>query len=156
MAAHKGQETMVRNVRWPDWALCALLALVLGACARTPPEQALRQRMDALQQAIEARDAAAIDKLLRHDFIGNDGMDKRQARRMAAALFIRYRNVGVNIGPLQVRLHGESQATVEFTAAATGGDGALPDNGQIWNVTTGWRLAGGDWMLLSAEWKPKL
>lgn len=147
---------MVRNVRWPHWALCALLALILGACARTPPEQALRQRMDAIQHAIEARDAAAIDGMLAGDFIGNDGMDKRQARRMAAALFIRYRNVGVNIGPLQVRLHGESQATLEFTAATTGGDGALPANGQIWDVKTGWRLDGGDWVLVSAEWRPKL
>ena len=149
---------MIGNVRRLQccWLCCALLALILPACARTPPEQALRQQVGALQHAIEARDAAAIDRMLAADFLGNDGMDKSQARRMAAALFIRYRNVGVSIGPLQLRMQGESQAAVDFTAAATGGDGALPENGQVWDVKTGWRLDGSGWKLVSAEWKPKL
>lgn len=149
---------MIGNVRRLQccWLCCALLVLILAACARTPPEQALRQQVGALQHAIEARDAAAIDGMLAADFIGNDGMDKSQARRMAAALFIRYRNVGVSIGPLQLRMQGESQAAVDFTATATGGDGALPDSGQLWDVKTGWRLDGSGWKLVSAEWKPKL
>ena len=146
---------MMRSVR-PERVLCALLALGLAACARTPPEQAVRQQMATLQQAIEARDAAAVGDVLADDFIGNEGMDKQQARRMAAAIFVRYRNVGMNIGPLQVRVHGEAQATVDFTAVASGGGGALPESGQVWSVATGWRREGDDWRLVSAEWKPKL
>jgi len=32
----------------------------------------------------------------------------------------------------------------------------LPANGQVYEVTTGWRLEDGDWRMLSAEWKSKL
>ncbi len=148
---------MIRNVRRPRWVFCTLLAFGLAACARTPPEQAVRRQVEALQHAIEARDAGAIDKVLADDFIGNDGMDKRQARQMATALFVRYRNVGVSIGPTQLRMHGEDRATVGFAAAATGGDGGvLPESGQVYDVTTAWRLDDGDWRMVSAEWKPKL
>ena len=147
---------MTRKLRVAIRVLCTLSVLLLSACTRTPPEQAVRQQVELLQHAIEARDAAAVEAVLATDFIGNDGMDKRQVRRMATAMFLRYRNTGISIGPLQLRMQGESRATVDFTAVATGGDGALPENGQIWNVKTGWRLDGDDWRLVSAEWQSKL
>ena len=146
----------MRDGRWHGWASFLLLALGLAACTRTSPEQALRGQMDALQNAIEAREWGGIDEILAGDFVGNGGMDKQEARRVAAALFMRYRNVGVSIGPLRLQMHGDDGATVDFTAVATGGDGALPESGRIWDVTTGWRLDGNDWQLVSAEWKPKL
>jgi hypothetical protein len=57
------------------------LMLVLAGCARTPPEQALRETMSGLQTAIESRDAAAVHALLADDFIGPEGLDRDGARR---------------------------------------------------------------------------
>ncbi len=145
----------MRNIRRSGRILFLLLALCLAACARTPPEQALRGQMSALRSAIEAREWNGIDGILADDFVGNDGMGKPESRRMAAALFVRYRNVGVSIGPLQVQMHGDDRATVGFTTVATGG-GALPESGQVYDVATGWRRDGGDWRMISAEWKPRL
>lgn len=132
-------------------------ACLLVACTRTPPEQALRERLDVLQRDIDARKADAVASALAGDFVGNEGLDQREARRLAAALFMRYREVGVRFGPLQVEMRGERHATVRFTAALSGGSGGLlPDSAQVYEVRTGWRLDDDDWRMTSAEWEPRL
>lgn len=126
------------------------------ACARTPPEQALRDTIAQLQRDIGARDADAVTSVLAEDFVGNEGMDRRGARQLAAGTFLRYREVGAKLGPLQVEMRGDLHATVRFTAAISGGAGLVPQEGQVYQVATGWRLVDGDWMLTSAEWTPAL
>ena len=64
-------------------ALFPLLAVVLAgavACARTAPEDALRARIAALEEAIDARDAGALRGFLADDFVGPGGMDDAGAR----------------------------------------------------------------------------
>jgi hypothetical protein len=132
------------------------MLIVLAACARTPPEQALREAMSDLQGAIEQRDAAAVGALLADDFIGPEGLDRDGARRLAQGLFLRYRDVGARIGPLDIAMQ-ERHARVRFDAVVSGGAGALlPETGQIYDVDTGWRLEGGQWGLVSADWRPRL
>lgn len=126
------------------------------ACARTPPEQALRDTIAQLQRDIGARDADAVTSVLAEDFVGNEGMDRRGARQLAAGTFLRYREVGAKLGPLQVEMRGDRHATVRFTAAISGGAGLVPQDGQVYQVITGWRLVDGDWMLTSADWTPAL
>jgi hypothetical protein len=133
--------------------LVAVLALV--GCSRTPPEEALRASIDGLQQAVEKHDGSALQKAIAEDFIGPDGLDRDGARRMAQVMFLRYRDVGVNLGPLDIALR-EKHATVRFTAALTGGSGALPESGQLYDVETGWRLEDGEWRLVNADWKSRL
>lgn len=108
-----------------------------------------------MQAAAEARDSSALVDRFSEDFIGPDGMDRDQFRRYLAVIWLRNREVGVNLGPLAVELIGE-RATVEFTAAATGGEGWMPDRAQVYRVHTGWRVEGGKWRLLSARWEPAL
>lgn len=147
---------MHRRVLLAALAGAAAWVAFASGCARPSPEQALRERMDQLQSAIDARDAGAVEDVLAEDFVGNAGLDRRGARRLAAATFLRYREVGVRFGPVEVELHGE-RATARFTAVATGGSGGLlPERGQLYDVTTGWRREGDDWRITSADWKPKL
>lgn len=137
--------------------LLAGAVFVLAACQRSPDEAALRAQMEALQSAIVARDASKVAGLLSDEFIGPGSMDRTEARRMAAGLFLRYRQVGLRTGPLSVELHDSRRATVRFTATATGGSGGLlPEQGSVQEVVTGWRVEGGDWRLVSAQWTPKL
>lgn len=132
--------------------LCALLA----ACARTPPEQALREAVAGAQAAIEARDAGDLAGLLAEDFIGPGGLDRDGARRLAALHFMRHGEVGIVAGPLDIELQ-EAHARVRFSAVLSGGSGRLlPDSARAWQVDTGWRLVDGDWLMTSAEWEPAL
>ncbi|BCT93844.1 hypothetical protein LYSHEL_28710 [Lysobacter helvus] len=131
------------------------LAVAIAGCKRDAPEVALRRDIATMQSAIEARDAGALADGLADDFIGPDGMDRTQAKRFAQVIFLRNRTVGATFGPMDIAMQGEG-ATVKFTAAVTGGAGGLlPDSGQVFDVTTGWRRVGGDWKLVSAEWAPK-
>lgn len=137
-------------------AMCVLLAaLGLGACSRTAPEQAVREQVGALQAAIDARDASAIHDLLAEEFVGNQGLDRRGARQLAVGVFMRHRDVGAKVGPVSVELRGDTDAIARFSVLATGGAGGLlPDQGQLYQVETGWRLVDGEWRLLNASWTP--
>jgi hypothetical protein len=108
-----------------------------------------------MQEAAEARDAAALVASVSPEFAGPDGMDRDQFRRYLAVIWLRNREVGVRLGPLDVDLIGD-RARVEFTAATTGGEGWMPDRAQVHQVSTGWRLEGGEWKLISATWEPVL
>ena len=133
------------------------LSLLLGGCGRNDPEQAVRKQVEAMQTAIDARDAGDIDALLADDFIGNEGMDRRGVRQLAAAVFLRHRDVAAKVGPVNVELRGNNDAIARFSVLATGGSGGLlPDSGQIYQVETGWRLVDGQWKLLNASWTPNL
>lgn len=142
------------------WAIHRLvfasLLLVVAGCARTPPEQALRDAMSGLQAAIEARDANAVRAMLADDFIGPEGLDREGARRLAQGMFLRYRGVGATLGPLKIDLQ-DQHAQVRFDALLTGGSGGpLPASGQAYEVQTGWRIENGEWRLVNAQWREKL
>lgn len=136
-------------------ALAWLLIAAMTACSRTPPEQALREQLATLQSAIDARDAGAVHDLMAEDFVGNGGMDRRGARQLAVAVFLQHRDVVAHVGSVSVQLRGDTEATATFSVLATGGNGGLlPNNGQVFEVETGWRLVDGDWRLLNARWTP--
>lgn len=134
---------------------CMGLLLIVSACSRSDPEQAVRAQLEALQQAIDARDAGAVEDLLAEDFIGNEGMDRRSAKQLAAGVFLRHREIGARLGPVTVDLRGQGEAIARFSVLATGGSGGLlPEQRQVYQVQTGWRLQDGDWKLLNASWTP--
>ncbi len=129
----------------------ALLALSAG-CRHDSAEEALRRDIASLQAAIEARDAGRMAAFLADDFVGNQGMDRDGARRLAALYFMRNTAVGVTTGSLDIQLQGD-HATVRTSVALTGGQGGLlPERGRVRSVTSGWRLAGGDWRMTSIAW----
>jgi ketosteroid isomerase-like protein len=134
--------------------VAALLALA-GCSKHTPPEQALRDTIAKMQAAGEARDVDALFAPIADDFAGEGGMDRRQFHAYVALMTMRNQNIGVTLGPIEVKLFGD-RATATFTAAVRGGPGFLPDQAQVYAVETGWRRDGEDWKLISASWKPQL
>lgn len=141
--------------------VCALMVVVAAlalqaGCARAPPERKLREALTSLQASVEARDVSAIEATLASDFVGQDGMDRDGAVRLARLMFLRHRDIGATVGPPRISIRGP-HATVEFTVALTGGAGTmLPDAAAVQEVQTAWRIQDGDWRLISAQWTPRL
>jgi hypothetical protein len=147
----------IRGFQCLAHSFCIATALLAAGCARSDPEQAVRAQLDALQQAIDTRDAGAVQDLLAADFVGNDGLDRRGAKQLAVGVFLRHREVGARLGPVRVELRGQRDAIARFSVLATGGSGGLlPEQGQVYQVETGWRLIDGDWTLLNASWTPSI
>ena len=139
--------------------ICGILlawAVVVTGCVATPPEQRLRDSVEALHDALEARDGAGMQEWIAEDFIGPEGMDRVAAKRLAQVMFLRHRHLRIALGPKQVTML-PGHATVRFSAAIAGGSGVLmPDSARLYDVETGWRLEDGDWRLTSASWEPRL
>ena len=108
-----------------------------------------------MEEAAEAGDADALFEPIAEDFAGSQAMDREAFRRYVLVMGLRRQTVGVQLGPLDVKLYGD-RASVAFTAAMTGGPGWLPDRAQVYDVTTGWRMDDGEWKLISASWREKL
>lgn len=146
-----------RGARFRTWLAFAACLWLCAGCSRPSPEQQIRERIVALQAAVDARDAGDIDAILADDFIGNEGLDKQGARQLAVGMFLRYRDVSAKLGPATVELRGERDAIARFRVLATGGSGGLlPDSGQVYEVETGWRLVDGKWQLRNANWNEGL
>ena len=137
-------------------ALFASAFVALAACSSTPPEEKLRATIEQMQKDGEAHDVSGVMDHVAADFGGPGGMDRQALQRLLTFTSMRNRDLGISIGPMDVELIGE-RATVEFTLAASGGSGGLlPDRGQVYEVTTGWKLVDDEWILISANWKEQL
>jgi hypothetical protein len=132
-----------------------MACLCLSACSKPAPEQALRETIQQLEQAAIAKDGSAFFEYFADDFSGSGGLDRDNFRRYVQLIWLQNKDIGVQMGPLDVKLM-EDRATVNFTVALSGGQGLIPDQGQIYQVQTGWRLEGDEWRLISATWKPAL
>ena len=106
--------------------LLALLAATLLACARPADEAALRERISAMQEAIEARDADSLLQAVDPEFGGPDGMDRDGLRRYATLMLLRQQRVGVALGPVEVEFHGE-RAAARFDAVVAGANRFVPE-----------------------------
>ncbi len=135
----------------------ALLAVVLVAgCRRAPPEQRLRERISQMQEALETRRPADFIVGVAEDFSGEGGLDRDGLRNFLRVQMLRHQAIGVNIGPIEVELHGD-RATVKFVAVATGGSGGLiPESARPWSVRSGWRDGPDGWQVIQADWRPAL
>ncbi|MEO7251624.1 MAG: nuclear transport factor 2 family protein [Arenimonas sp.] len=135
--------------------LVTLALLAVSGCHREAPEQALRRTVLSMQASAEAHDVDALFAPIAEDFAGSEGMDRKMFRRYITLMSLQNQKLGVQLGPLEVKLF-DQRATVSFTAALSGGAGWLPEHAQVYQVDTGWRLKGQDWKLISAKWKPQL
>ena len=142
---------------FPRIALLAAcgLAIAIGGCSRTPPEQRLREQLSNMQAALEQHQAGRFMDGVAEDFGGNEGMDRAALQQVVRTQVLVNTSIGMTLGPAEVDMQGD-RATVRFSAMATGGSGRfIPDRAQAWEVTSGWRDENGEWRLYYAEWRPR-
>ena len=89
------------------------------------------------------------------DFYGQDGEFKYdQLNAMLLYQLRRHKRVNAQILPITVQPAGLDEAEARFQLLLTGGEGWIPDSGQLFEVISLWQLQDGEWRLRSAQWQP--
>ena len=146
----------MKHTRFAALLLCAL---VLTACSKTPPEEAIEAAIREMAEAVTERQRTVVSARLADDFVleqygGQSLMDRRDTQRMMVGLMLRYQNIRVVITNVSVTpdLVRDDQAQATFNALVTGGHGGLlPARGQLFRVSTDWQRDGSDWQVLRAS-----
>lgn len=135
--------------------LLAVAIMVLAGCSDpTPDEEIIRGHLDYMAEALEEQNARRFMEPLAEDFTATTrDLDRRAARLLLRREMVARERIRARTSGLEIQFHGEDRATARFRAVLTGGSGIIPDDGRRYRVETGWRRAGGDWELISAEWE---
>jgi len=136
------------------FAAMILGALMLAACAPEPPsEEQIRHQISAMQAALAEGDAGDFMAPVAEDFTAaSRNLDRRAARLLLRREMLAHQQLKARLFDIEVELQGSDRATATLHVVTTGGSGLIPDTGAWYRVTTGWRLDGDEWMLISARW----
>lgn len=134
------------------------MAALLGLSACSQPltvEQQVIAVIREMEARIEALERRPFMSHLTDDFTAQDGrMNRDQFNALVLYYLRRYQRLNAQLLPIHVSADGENAASARFRVLVTGGDGWLPESGQIYQVETRWRREGGDWLLYTAHWQP--
>ena len=150
---------MVRALTRQAVVVLAVLACsALGACHRTPDEQQVREAIASAATAARNNDADGVLAFVGDDFVGNNGeLDRHGLKQMLVLRAFRKGSTGVLVGPVSIERQGD-RLVATFTLTLTGGkaDSLLPDQANVYEMTTAWRREGHDWRCYSTDWRQRL
>jgi ketosteroid isomerase-like protein len=143
-------------------AIRSLFVLLLGlsaltACRHGSDEDQVRQAIGSAAAAARDNDADGVLAQVSEDFVGNDGeLDQPGLKRMLVVRAFRRDSTGVLVGPISVERQGD-RLVATFTLTLAGGkpDSLLPDQADVFAMSTAWKREGGRWRCYSADWKQK-
>lgn len=133
--------------------LALALVILSGCAAEQGDEQAIKQKLEQLEEAVEDKDASGLAGFMAEDFSGPSGMDRERAEAFARVMMARHTELGVTWDLKSLDIQGD-RATVELTAMLTG-RALVPGfdgRGRLMNVQMGWRRTNGEWWLVHANW----
>lgn len=134
------------------------VAIVLGAagCSRPPDEVRIRDTIEAMRQAAEARQASGVLAPIAADFTGRNGeVDRDGLARILKIEFLRAGGVGVALGPISIEIDGD-RATTRFDMTLSDPSRRwLPSGSETYAVVSGWRREGSGWVCYNATWTAK-
>ena len=139
-------------------AACAALVLLAALASCEQPltvDQQIIATILEIENSIEAGERRAFLDHVSDDFSGQNGsMNRDQLRGYVVLQMNRYRRLKGQLFPIDVEDRGDGRAAAWFRALVTGGAGWIPENGQMFEFETHWRLDDGEWLLTAANWEP--
>ena len=135
--------------------LLALSLLFLFSCSKPPAEQAIRETIAQIEQAVEDKNARSVVRHLTTDFIANDHMDRKQLRQYLAMHFLGQNNIRVIITNLDIQHTDDNPyyANMQAVAAVTGAENLIPDEGRVMNISADWMYVDGNWLISQVHWQ---
>jgi len=132
------------------------IALIATGCARPPDQTAIRETIESMRKAAEARDAGGVLDSIAPDFSGRRGeVDREGLSRLLKLEFLRPEPIGVSIGSIEISVDGD-RATAKFEMTVTDRSRRfVPGGSEDYSVVTGWRREGRNWVCVNATWDVK-
>ena len=149
-----------QSVRFPHMVrsrclgiLLILLNLAFIGCSKSPTETLLRETIDSMQAAGEARKLDGVIEHVSPRFSGQSGsLTRDDLKRYLLGVIMRTQDLGITRTSTTVEMKGEA-AIVTLGLLVTDGSGLLPSNGQLLNARTIWRFEDNRWQMLEADWQ---
>jgi hypothetical protein len=133
---------------------------LLSACGTDDPEAALRELVDAAEQAAEARDTGFFRDLIGESFVDSRGNDRARVIDWLRAYFLANQNVEVVTRLQSIELKGADAAEVVVLAGVLGrraAQGLLQGlDGRLYRIELELVSGGGDWQIIGARWEQSL
>lgn len=132
-----------------------LMAVVLAVegCDAPDREKQLRETMQAMASGLEQDDASAFLDHVADDFSGQRGAwDAARVKRFVIGQTLSRESFSIDLESVEITLHGDRASAVVETGIR-GQRHWAPTGGAIYRFETGWRLDGGDWVVIRADWK---
>ncbi len=134
------------------------ILLLAGPFACSKPltiEQQVIAVIREMETRIENGERRPFMSHVAEDFAGQSGgLTREQLRALVIYQLNVHQRLHAQLMPIRVSETGENTASATFKALVTGGPGWIPENGQVYDFDTHWRLEGGEWMLYQANWTP--
>jgi hypothetical protein len=134
----------------------AAVAWMAGACSQPlTVEQEVIATIRDMESSIESGERRPFIAHVDKNFNGQDAvMTRDQLNALILYQLNRHAQVQVQFMPIHITPAKNGEAEAYFDVLLTGGPGWLPDSGQVFSFVTRWHQQGGEWLLLSANWKP--
>lgn len=133
----------------------AFVALFLTACSeKLSVDQQVIATLRNMEYAAEEGQHLEFMTYVADSFNGQQGsMDRREFHRFMLFQINQNRRMQAQFFPIFVQETGENTASAHFKLLVTGGNGLLPESGQLFEVETLWLRDGNDWLLNGADWE---
>jgi hypothetical protein len=130
-----------------------LLHFALLGSSKSPTETLLRETIDSIQTAGEARKLDEVLEPVSQRFSGQgNSLTRDDLKRYLLGVLMRTQDLGVTRTSTSIEMKGElAIATLGFLV--TDGSGLLPSNGQLLNARPIWGFEENRWQLIEANWE---
>ena len=131
-----------------------LLSCLVACSPQMSVEQQVISAIRDMEAAVEAGERRTFMQHVAGDFTGQGEIRTRdQVNALVLYQLHRHEQVHAQLLPIFVTPSGQDEAEARFHVLLTGGKGWLPEQGQMYEFNTRWKLREGDWMLTAARWK---
>jgi hypothetical protein len=137
------------------WATICSMVLLPACSSDLSMEQQVIATIRNMEAHIEAGERGDFMDFVAEDFYGQDGeFNHDQLNAMLLYQLRRHKRVHAQLMPVTVQPAGVDEAEARFQLLLTGGEGWLPETGQLYEVVSIWQERDGEWHLRSAQWQP--
>lgn len=132
-----------------------LMCFGVAGCGSSEPDKVrINNAIEAMARAVEEGEPEPFLERVAQDFTGHGGRwDRQRVRQYILARTLQSgESPDIDLDDISIELLGDrARATVEVRISNA--DRWLPQRGAHYRFDTGWRVDGGEWRIIRADWE---